>query len=187
MADTLVERVTGQARATDVNVELQLLMPLDSLINKDNAGAAVLPGYGPLPGGLAREIITTSQGRKWWRRLFTAPSPSSGSSGPIVGGDPTRRYFDGWLAKLIRLRDQTCRDPFCDASIRHIDHITRHREGGLTTFANGRGECERGNLVREMPDWHIKVIDCGFFGWPHKIIITTPTGHRYRSRAPDPP
>jgi hypothetical protein len=39
MADTLVERVTGQGRATDVNVELQLLMPLDSLINKDKSGS----------------------------------------------------------------------------------------------------------------------------------------------------
>jgi hypothetical protein len=136
---------------------------------------------------LAREIITTSQGRKWWRRLFTAPSRASGSSGPIVGGDPTRRYFDGWLAKLIRLRDQTCRDPFCDAPIRHIDHITRHSEGGLTTFANGRGECERGNQIREMPGWHITLIDCGFHGGPHTIHITTPTGHHYLSRAPDPP
>jgi hypothetical protein len=38
-----------------------------------------------------------------------------------------------------------------------------------------------------MPGWHVKVIDCGFYGGPHKIIITTPTSHRYRSRAPDPP
>jgi len=42
MADTLVERVTGQARAIDVNVELQLTMPLDSLINRTNASAAVV-------------------------------------------------------------------------------------------------------------------------------------------------
>ena len=104
-----------------------------------------------------------------------------------MGGDPSRRYFDGWLAKLIRLRDQTCRDPFCDAPIRHLDHITRHADGGLTTLTNGRGECERGNQVREMPGWHLKVIDCGFHGGPHKIIITTPTGHHYLSRAPDPP
>lgn len=187
MADTLVERVTGQARAIDVNVELQLMMPLDSLINRTNASAAVIPGYGPLPGDLAREIVANSQGRKWWRRLFTAPSLSSSSSGPIVAGDPARRYFDGWLAKLIRLRDQTCRDPFCDAPIRHIDHIIRHADGGLTTYVNGRGACARGNLVREMPGWHLKVIDCGFYSLPHKIIITTPTGHRYRSRAPAPP
>jgi hypothetical protein len=187
MADTLVERLTGQTRATDVNVELQLLMPLSTLINSNDHRAAVIPGYGPLPGELARHILANSQGRKWWRRLFTAPKGSTQGSGPIVGGDPSRRYFDGWLAKLIRLCDQTCRDPFCDAPIRHLDHIARHADGGLTTFTNGRGECERGNQVREMPGWHIKVIDCGFHGGPHKIIITTPTGHHYLSRAPDPP
>jgi hypothetical protein len=187
MADTLVERLTGQTTAGDVNVELQLLMPLDALINPDDPSAAVIPSYGPLPHELAWEILTTSQGRKWWRRLFTAPTGVKGRSGPIVGGDPARRCFDGWMAKLIRLRDHTCRDPYCDAPIRHIDHITRHSDGGATTLENGRGECQRGNLVREMPGWHIKLIDCGFHTGPHKIIITTPTGHHYLSRAPDPP
>jgi hypothetical protein len=90
-------------------------MPLDSLIKPDRASAAMIPGYGPLPADLALDILANSRGRKWWRRLFTAPSNTSTGSGPIVGGDPTRRHFDGWLAKLIRLRDQTCRDPFCDA------------------------------------------------------------------------
>ena len=185
MADTLVERVTGQASAGDVNIELQLMMPLQALIDPDDSSAAVLPGYGPLPGGLAREIVATSKGRKWWRRLFTGPNSQSGRQGPIVSGDPSRRCFDGWLAKLIRLRDQTCRDPFCDSRIRHIDHITRYSDGGRTTFINGRGECERGNLVREMPGWRIKLLDCGFHGGPHTIMIITPTGHHYRSRAPD--
>ena len=101
MADTLVERITGQAAAADVNVELQLMMPLDALINPDDRRVAMIPGYGPLPADLAWEIVTTSQGRKWWRRLFTAPTGVKGRSGPIVGGDPTRRCFDGWLAKLI--------------------------------------------------------------------------------------
>jgi Domain of unknown function (DUF222) len=32
MADTLVERITGQANAADFNVELQLMMPLEALI-----------------------------------------------------------------------------------------------------------------------------------------------------------
>jgi Domain of unknown function (DUF222) len=187
MADTLVERLTGQAAAGDLNIELQLMMPLDALIKPDDRSAAVIPGYGPLPHELAWEILTTSRGRKWWRRLFTAPSKESSRRGPIVGGDPTRRYFDGWLAKLIRLRDQTCRDPFCDAPIRHIDHITRHSEGGPTTFTNGRGVCARGNYIREMPGWRIKPTDCRNQGEPHKIIITTPTGHHYLSRAPDPP
>jgi hypothetical protein len=187
MADTLVERLTGQTTAADVNVELQLMMPLDSLINPNDPTAPVIPGYGPLPQELAWEILTTSKGRKWWRRLFTAPPEGSNRRGPIIGGDPTRRFFDGWLAKLIRLRDQTCRDPYCDAPIRHIDHITRHSDGGATVLENGRGTCARGNHTREMPGWRIKVTDCGLHGGPHKIIITTPTGHHYLSRAPYPP
>jgi hypothetical protein len=44
LTDTLVERVTGQAAAGDVNVELQLMMPLDALINSKNRSAAVIPG-----------------------------------------------------------------------------------------------------------------------------------------------
>ena len=104
-----------------------------------------------------------------------------------MAGDPTRRHFNGWLGQLIRLRDQGCRDPYCDAPIRHIDHITRHADGGPTTYINGRGACARGNQVREMPGWRIELVDCGFHSGPHKIIITTPTGHHYLSRAPDPP
>ena len=186
MADILVERLTGQTKAGDVNVELQLMMPLDSLIKPNDPSAAVIPGYGPLPQELAWEILTTSRGRKWWRRLFTTSTGVEGRSGPIVGGDPTRRYFDGWLATLIKLRDQTCRDPFCDAPIRHIDHITRASDNGPTVIHNGRGTCARGNYTREMPGWDIRLVDPGLWD-PHTVHITTPTSHHYLSRAPDPP
>jgi Domain of unknown function (DUF222)/HNH endonuclease len=187
MADTLVERLTGQTSAGDVNVELQIMMPLQTLLDPHSATPAMIPGYGPLPTDLARDILSTSQGRRWWRRLFTAPS-SKGRSGPIVGGDSQKRCFDGWLAHLIRLRDQeTCRNPFCGAPIRHIDHITRHTDGGATSYSNGRGTCERCNYTREMPGWQISVLDAEHLDKPHTMIITTPTGHHYLSRAPDPP
>ena len=45
--------------------------------------------------------------------------------------------LDGWLAKLIKLRDQTCRNPYCEAPIRHIDHITRHSDGGRPAIMAG--------------------------------------------------
>lgn len=104
-----------------------------------------------------------------------------------MGGDPARRRFDGWLAELIRLRDQRCRDPYGDASVRHQDHIRRWATGGATTVGNGRGGCERGNYVRELPGRRIDVVSTGPAGQPHVTITTTPTGHRDRSRAPDPP
>ena len=184
MADTLVERVTGQAHAADVNVELQIAMPLDALLDAHNGKPVPvqLDGYGDLPADLAHDLLATSKGRLWWRRLYAEPV-----GGPLLGGHPHRRNFDGYLRKLIMWRDRRCRDPYCEAPIRHIDHIERYADGGLTVFPNGRGVCERGNYVREMPGWHIKVIDAGLLARPHTVHITTPTGHHYLSRAPDPP
>jgi hypothetical protein len=182
MADTLVERVTGQARATDVNVEVGIVMPLDSLVGSaadDGPGSAEVVGHGPIPAGIARDLLRSTLGRRWWRRLFTMPE-----GGPLVGADPRRRAFDGVLARLIEVRDGgRCRDPYCDAPIRHIDHILPHRAGGPTSFANGRGVCARGNYVREMPRWEVELVDDGFGRHPHTVRTTTPTGHTYVSRA----
>ncbi|HKH55011.1 MAG TPA: HNH endonuclease signature motif containing protein [Propionibacteriaceae bacterium] len=172
---------TGQA-AADVNIELHLLMPLSSLLNPTADTPAEILGHGPVPAGIAGDLLRSSRGRVWWRRLFTAPA-----GGPIVGGDRFRRRFDGWLAQLISLRDRTCRHPSCDAPIRHLDHVHRRADGGPTTLANGRGVCERGNYVREMPGWTATVTDDGRHSRPHTVMITTPTGHTYTSSAPQPP
>ena len=179
MADTLTERLTGQTTATDVNVEVGIVMPIDALLDPASTSSADITGYGPIPTAIVRDILADTTGRAWWRRLFTMPD-----GGPLIGGDPKRRRFDGWLAKLIRIRDSgTCRDPFCDAPIRHIDHIVQRRHGGPTSYTNGRGECARGNFVREMPGWTVEVVDDGLGSQPHTVRTTTPTGHTYTNRA----
>ena len=106
MADTLVERVSGLARAGDVNVEVGIVMSLDSLVGaadgaaqgaaegsvneSGGAGTAEVIGQGPIPAGIARDLLQATEGKRWWRRLFTMPD-----GGPLVGGDPRRRAFDG--------------------------------------------------------------------------------------------
>ncbi len=100
MADLMVERLTGQAAATDVPVEVGIVMPIDQLLDPEHAGSAQIVGHGPVPGPIAADILATSRGRRWWRRLFTRPA-----GGPLVGGDPRRRCFDGFLAHLIRVGD----------------------------------------------------------------------------------
>lgn len=180
MIDTVVERLIGQTTATDVHVEVSLLMPLAALVDPDDPGPATIEGHGPIPAELARHLLHTSQGRRWWRRLFTSPA------GQIVGGDPLRRRSSGWLARLVALRDQTCRDPFCDAPIRQLDHIRRHQDGGLTTYANGRGVFGRGNQVRELPGWQVVRVENGA-DRPHTTLTRTPTGHTYPSRPSRPP
>ena len=95
ITDTLVERITGQKAATDVNVELEIVIPIDALIDPDadDAGSGELVGYGPLPAEIVHEILNTTGGKKWWRRLFAHPE-----SGCIVGGESRQRFFDGLLA-----------------------------------------------------------------------------------------
>lgn len=177
MADTLVERLTGQATADAVSAEIGLVMTDAALLAGDDT-AADLDGYGPVPAELARTIARgcdTEQARVFVRRLFTDPA-----AGIVTSCDARRRRFDGSLAKLLIYRDRTCRDPFCDAPIRHLDHIRPHATGGPTTPGNGRGVCERGNYVRHMPGWSIRLIDPR----RHVVETTTPTGHRYRSTPP---
>jgi hypothetical protein len=195
MADTLVERVTGQARAADVNVEVGIVIPVEALVDPHSdlapdpgrdrrrcrpgrGAAAEIAGYGPIPAAIACDILAGTEGRRWWRRLFTTPI------GGLVGADPRRRCFDGVLGHLIRVRDGgRCRDPFCDAPIRHLDHIRPHRAGGPTSLVNGRGVCARGNYVRELPGWRVELVHDGRGRHPHTVCTTTPTGHTYVSRA----
>lgn len=182
MADTLVERLTGQASAAVVPVEIGVTKTADSLFTAgtDNADQtpADLHGYGPLPVDLALDLAATAerQAAAWVRRLVTDPV-----DGTVAHVDTKRRRFDGPLAELIRHRDQLCRDPYCTAPIRHLDHVRPYRDGGATTAANGAGLCERGNYVKDMPGWTRRVVIGP--GAP-AIEITTPTGHSYTSKAP---
>jgi hypothetical protein len=150
MADTLVERITGQARAGDVQAEVAIVT--SGAVAGHGAVAEVL-GYGPIPVPLAREILAESRGRRWWRRLFTAPH------GGVVGGDPTRRCFDGTLATLIGYRDGgRCREPFCAAPRpahrphrrapnRRPDHV-QQRSRHLRAFQPGPGDARLAGPAR---------------------------------------
>jgi hypothetical protein len=182
MADTLVERLTGQTTAADVNIELHLLMPLDALLNPHNASAAEIAGHGPVPAGIARDILHTTRGRRWWRRLFTAPA-----DGPIIAADRLRRRFDGPLATLIRLRDRTCRDPTATHPSATSTRCIATPTADPPPWPTDVGCAPRGNYVREMPGWTATVTNDGRHSHPHTVTITTPTGHTYTSSALQPP
>jgi hypothetical protein len=204
MADTLVERVTGQAAADDVAVEVQVVITDHALVTGEETPAHVA-GYGPVPSAWVRDLLTrhlTAQdgtlaeagaraASTWLRRLYTQPV-----TGTLVGMDSTRRLFPAGLRRFIVARDGTCRTPWCDAPIAHADHVVPHASGGPTSASNGQGLCVRCNLVKEERGWSAIVLHggpphaaSGLAGGhgdeePHTVEITTPTGHRYRSTAP---
>ncbi|WP_456319096.1 DUF222 domain-containing protein [Georgenia yuyongxinii] len=203
MADTLVERVTGQDRAADVPVEVQVVMT-DRALLAGNDEPAVIPGYGTVPAGWARALIAArtgtadavesldGAGRKvlvWLRRLFTAPS-----TGQLVAMDSRRRTVPPGLARFIDARDQVCRTLWCDAPIRHHDHIQAHADSGTTSAENLRGTCEACNYAKQAPGWGTRTVTvtgaeqrAGPGPSGHVVETTTPTGHRYTSDAPPLP
>ena len=61
----------------------------------------------------------------WLRRLYTAPG-----TGELTALDSRARLFPPGLRRLIQARDDTCRTPYCDAPIRHFDHIIPWHRGG---------------------------------------------------------
>ncbi len=180
MADTLVERVTGQSKADAVPIQVNLLMTDTTLLLGDDAPGELL-GHTPVPAPLARRLARTAatDAQAWVRRLYTHPD-----SGELVGMDSRRRVFDGALADFLVARDRACRTPWCDAPIRHLDHVTAFADGGPTSAANGQGLCEACNHAKQAPGWSSRA---GPAGAGREVEVTTPTGHRYPSRPPNPP
>ncbi|MCY1158595.1 MAG: endonuclease [Citricoccus sp.] len=166
MADLLVERVTGQSTADDVPVEVHLVMTDSTLLGEDGM-PAWLVGHGPIPAGSTRDAVRDTDADVFIRRLYTEPD-----TGQLVGMDSRRRGFTGLLRRLIILRDDTCRTPWCDAPVRHIDHATPVREGGATSFDNASGLCVRCNYTKEHRGWTHRVGSGG-------LEVRTPTGHGY--------
>ena len=183
MADALVERVTGRAVGA-VPFTVNLVMTDTALLGGDCTPGSV-PGHGSIPAAVGRAWVRATFAARvvpfedlvTVRRLFTSPDGRD-----LIALESTSRVFGGLLRQMLELRDQTCRTPWCEAPIRHGDHVRRWEDGGPTSLANGRGVCARCNHAREAPGWDAAVMSAP--GDPHEVALTTPTGHTYRSVAP---
>ena len=185
MADTLVERLTGTPSGY-TGIDLHIVMTDRTLLQGDSEPAR-LAGYGVVPAEWARQLLTTQaedhnpQDREfniWLRRLYTAPG-----TGELLATDSRARFFPPGMRRFIETRDHLCRTPYCDAPIRHYDHIIPWAQGGDTTLTNGAGLCEHCNHTKENLGWSAKPEP----GKRHTLRVTTPTGHSYHSTAPPPP
>lgn len=187
MADTLVERVTGQAAADAVPVEIQLVMTDQTLLSAgpQSDEPALLAGYGPIPAEIARDLAyrggqspsgDARTAPRWLRRLYVRPD-----DGQLVGMESHRRVFTEAQQRFMITRDHACRDPWCDAAARHGGHVESWVDGGATSLTNSRSQCEAGNYAEQAPGWRSRAEADG------TIVTTTPTGHTYRSRPPELP
>jgi hypothetical protein len=181
VADLFVERLTGQSTAASVPIAIQLVVSAETLLG-DGSGSdepGHLPGAGPVPAPVARRLAAESaETGTTVRRLFS-------DADRLVAMESTATAFTGLLRRFVRLRDQRCRTPWCNAPIRHLDHVTPRADGGPTTAHNAAGLCEDCNLAKEDPGWRHRVTSTDVER--HEVEVVSPTGHTARSRAPDPP
>lgn len=171
LADTFVERLSGQASAAAVPTEIHLLVEAESLLS-DGLVPAWLPGYGPLPAKTARGFLAANEAKMLISRIFTRPE-----DGQLVGMDSRSREFTGRLRQMIVFRDDRCRTPWCDAPIRHADHAESASAGGKTTWENGSGLCAACNYAKEHPGWQHEATADG-------LKVTTPSGRSYMVTTP---
>ena len=172
MADLLVERVTGQQAAAAVPAEVQLVMTPESLCGWDDT-PAWLSGHGPIPAPVVRRWLADEEMTAFVRRVFTEPK-----TGQLVSLESRAREFPMGLRKKILLRDDICRTPYCEASIKEIDHIDPVHNGGTTSWQNASGLCSACNQTKENRGWEHR-------GNAQFLRITTPTGHHYTVAASD--
>ncbi|MFJ6078942.1 HNH endonuclease [Pseudarthrobacter sp. NPDC092419] len=185
MADSLVERVTGTPGGV-TSIEVQLVMTDRTLFQGDSEPAR-LAGYGIIPAESARAAVVAgaipgtppiSAPAVFLRRLYTAPG-----SGELVALDSRARLFPPGLRRMLQVRDDVCRTPYCDAPIRHHDHVVAWHRGGATTARNGQGLCEACNHAKESPGWSATPVP----GSRHTVELRAPSGHGYQSTAPPLP
>ncbi|AHK33567.1 HNH endonuclease [Rhodococcus opacus] len=182
MVDLLFDRGTGRAAAGGVPVAVNLVLSDETLLAGGHE-AAQLQGFGPIPAGIARQLVADAADgdtEMSLRRVYSCPQ-----SGALTAMESQARTFPKSLRQLIDLRDRTCRTPWCDAPIRHRDHIRSRRESGATSADNGSGLCEACNYAKEGDGWSARAVDNP--GGTHLIDVRTPTGHQYRSAAPQLP
>jgi len=162
-----------------------------TLLGADDEAGHV-PGFGPVPAGWARDLVLDMFRRRaegedtedlevLLRRLWVDPA-----CGGLVATESRARFFPAGLVRHLDARDGgTCRTPWCDAPVRHRDHVTGHDSHGPTAADNGQGLCVACNHAKQGPGWRSSTVSTT--GERHRVALTTPTGHTYLSRAPAMP
>jgi hypothetical protein len=192
MADSLVSSLrtaaaaeaTGSTPGSD-DLAVRLVMTDRTLLDGDDEPAR-LEGYGPVPAAWARELVASTldtDARVFVTRLLVDPT------GALVAAESRARIAPRGLAAQIRSRDGgTCRTSWCDAPIRHVDHVVPHAAGGRTSAEALQGLCEACNHIKQSLGWRARTGPAppGHDGL-HTVLTTTPTGHTYCSTAPPLP
>jgi hypothetical protein len=171
-ADALADILTGRNDpATESRVIVGVLVPVLTLLGEDDA-PATLDGRIPIDAETARRLAVRAPS---FHRILTHPISST-----VVDVDRTSYRPPADLARLLALRDVTCRHPGCGRPARgcDIDHTIDWATGGTTSVRNLAHLSRRHHTLKHRTRWKVEQTREGTIQW------TSPTGF---VRNADPP
>lgn len=144
-ADVLVDLLLGTMQSQATGVEVNLTIPVASLLGlADDPGE--VPGMGPVPAGVARELAADARWRAWL----------TDAAGTVVATSATTYRPTAALARLVRARHPECRMPGCRRSAEacDLDHAVPYPQGG-TTLDNLGPLCRRHHVMKTHYGWDL--------------------------------
>lgn len=199
MSDILLARLTGVADTGTPESAPAVPVTVDVVISDESLAGGHAPAE-VSAGGVAAEVLPAEVARNligqsldhaggqpgdaevvaWFRCLYR------NHLGRLVAMTNRRRLHSRGMGVFLALRGAgICATPYCDAPIRHNDHVTPASEGGQTSTDDGQGLCQACNHAKQAPGWRQQVEDRP--RERHQVVTITPTGHRYLATAPAPP
>lgn len=154
MCDVLADTLIGRGDGMDpVRLDIGVIITDRALLQPEHGDVASIPGYGSVPFEQIRECLQSAlapppadgpdplgpdgpQLRAVFRRLWTHPTTDE-----LVAVESRARALPPALRRFVLYRDMSCRGPYCDAEIRHMDHVRPHADGGPTSLENANGLC----------------------------------------------
>jgi hypothetical protein len=144
--------------------EIQVVIDLPTLLGlRDDP--AQLPGYGPLPAAVARELADDAE----WRRLVTDPV-----DGHLLDYGRRRYRPPRRLRDYIIARDRTCRFPGCSQPARlcDLDHVTPSKRG-KTSASNMIPLCRHHHRLKTHHRWRVRL------NADSSVVWHSPAGREY--------
>lgn len=134
-----------------------------------------------------RSPVTAEQVRQWCgvpgASVVVRPVVDVAGHVPVDSYEVPER-----LKARVRLRDHTCRFPYCGRRAERcdLDHARPHAAGGVTCPCNLVPACRRHHRAKTLSDWRYVVVDPGTYLW------ISPNGRHWLvdhrgTRALDPP
>lgn len=172
-ADAAADILTGRTDpATEPRVTVGVLVPVMTLLGDDDR-PATLEGRIPIDPETARRLAARAPS---FHRILTHPISSA-----VIDVDRTSYRPPADLARLLALRDVTCRHPGCGRPAKRcdIDHTIDWAAGGTTSVCNLAHLSRRHHTLKHRTRWKVEQTPQGVIRW------TSPTG--FTADADPPP